>query len=199
MTGRGRGRPREVTADELRTVALDLFEAQGYDATSLTQIAREAGVSRTTLFAHFPTKRDIMWVDHDLRRERLHEVLRAATGEPVSQDLTRALLTVAHYTADEHELLRRRYRIVATSPELRAFSALSTEELAGEIAGWAQARRPQLDPDLVEQVTYALIAVSAKIIDTWALAAAVDQDLEPYLAERLAPFTAALAPLLDTE
>ena len=51
-----------VTARTLRTqarileTALDLFERQGYNATTTAQIADGAGVTQMTFFRHFPTK-----------------------------------------------------------------------------------------------------------------------------------------------
>lgn len=200
MSTRGRGRPREISIDEIRAVALSLFTAHGYDQTSLTQIAREAGISRTTLFVYFPTKRDIIWADHDLRSEALHEVLRTAAHDEIATEIMRALLTIGHYTVDEHEVLAQRYRITRTSPELRAYASLRVAELADEIVTWATAapEHPH-DRETVDRVTHALVAASGRIVDSWALATSVDQDLEPYLIERMAPFVAALAPLLGSD
>src|SRR5690625_7265671 len=46
----------ERTHAALRTAALELFLAHGYDATSTARIAAHAGVSEMTLFRHFPAK-----------------------------------------------------------------------------------------------------------------------------------------------
>jgi TetR/AcrR family transcriptional regulator of autoinduction and epiphytic fitness len=56
--------PLEEYRDKVRTVkrcaaldaAVDLFLEQGFDRTSLQQVARQAGISSATLFKHFPTK-----------------------------------------------------------------------------------------------------------------------------------------------
>ena len=40
--------------------ALELFQAQGYDQTSVEQIARAAGVSRSTFFRQFGGKDDVV-------------------------------------------------------------------------------------------------------------------------------------------
>jgi len=45
---------RQVAPDQLR---LGLLNEQGYDATTVTQIAERAGVTRSTFFRHFPDKR----------------------------------------------------------------------------------------------------------------------------------------------
>lgn len=55
-------RPRKTDkpADEkIRETAFDLFFRQGYHRTGINQIIEEAGVSKATLYAHFPTKDDL--------------------------------------------------------------------------------------------------------------------------------------------
>lgn len=52
-----RGRTREA----LRTAALDLFRAKGFEAATVDEIAGAAGVSRTTFFRYFPTKESVVF------------------------------------------------------------------------------------------------------------------------------------------
>src|SRR6266566_1436582 len=40
--------------------AVDLFTEQGYDATTVAQIAERAGVTKSTFFRHFPDKRELL-------------------------------------------------------------------------------------------------------------------------------------------
>ena len=62
---RGERSPRGDHAHRVRTtlvdVALDLFSAQGYDATTTDEIAKAAGVSTRTFFRYFPTKQSILF------------------------------------------------------------------------------------------------------------------------------------------
>ena len=55
-----RGRTRRVVQAEIGGVALRLFLEQGFDATTMEQIANEAGISRRSLFRYFGTKEDIV-------------------------------------------------------------------------------------------------------------------------------------------
>lgn len=55
-----RPRKRERTADHLSAIAFHLFEAQGFDAVTMEQIAAEAGVAKATLYAHFPVKEALL-------------------------------------------------------------------------------------------------------------------------------------------
>ena len=55
-----RPRKRERTADHLSATAFRLFEAQGFGAVTMEQIAAEAGAAKATLYAHFPVKEALL-------------------------------------------------------------------------------------------------------------------------------------------
>src|ERR1700729_3282842 len=46
--------------ERLVVAAVDLFTEQGYDATTVAQIAERAGVTKSTFFRHFPDKRELL-------------------------------------------------------------------------------------------------------------------------------------------
>lgn len=83
-TGKGVGvvdrrtRRRQLNRTAIQRAALRLFEQQGYEATTVVQIAREAGVSHMTFFRCFPAKEDVVLSDEydpmleELVRERTH-------------------------------------------------------------------------------------------------------------------------------
>jgi AcrR family transcriptional regulator len=52
-----------ATCDRIRASALRLFREQGYDATTVEQIAAAAGVSHMTFFRYFPAKEDVALSD----------------------------------------------------------------------------------------------------------------------------------------
>ncbi|GAA5036782.1 TetR/AcrR family transcriptional regulator [Microbacterium fluvii] len=51
---------KELTRKRLLSTALELFEKQGYSATTIDEIAGAAGTTRVTFYAHFPSRREIM-------------------------------------------------------------------------------------------------------------------------------------------
>src|SRR5580698_4728775 len=57
------------TRERILDAALDLFVTQGYDGTSLRQIAEQLGVTKAALYYHFESKEDILMALH----MRLHE------------------------------------------------------------------------------------------------------------------------------
>ena len=80
------------TRERILDVALDLFVAQGYDGTSLRQIAERLGVTKAALYYHFESKEDILRALH----MRLHEfgknALDSAGDEPMTLELWGQLL-----------------------------------------------------------------------------------------------------------
>src|SRR5215472_2456473 len=62
-----RERKRQHMADHLAATAFGLFEANGYEAVTMEQIAQAADVAKGTLYNHFPVKEAL--VAHQFRRE----------------------------------------------------------------------------------------------------------------------------------
>ncbi len=53
-------RKKEETRKKIITVAMDLFNSQGFDQTTVEQIAEEADVNKGTIYNHFPAKEAII-------------------------------------------------------------------------------------------------------------------------------------------
>ncbi|HEY3977270.1 MAG TPA: helix-turn-helix domain-containing protein [Streptosporangiaceae bacterium] len=64
------GRPRGSTRERILDIALELFNEQGYDKTSLREIADRLGTTKAALYYHFERKEDILFALH----MRLHEL-----------------------------------------------------------------------------------------------------------------------------
>src|SRR5687767_2933893 len=85
-----RERTRRLAQTELTAVAQDLFAAQGYDNTTVDQIAAAAGMSKRTFFRYFPSKDDLVIGKYDLFGDRMAEALDARPkNEPVWESLRR--------------------------------------------------------------------------------------------------------------
>jgi AcrR family transcriptional regulator len=63
-----RERKRSRTLDHLAATAFALFEARGYDAVTMEQVAAEADVAKGTLYNHFPVKEALLahWIHAEL-------------------------------------------------------------------------------------------------------------------------------------
>lgn len=98
--------------------ALDLFRAQGFDQTSVEQIAKAAGVSRSTFFRQFGGKEDVVFTDHEVLLEELRAFLAEGHSDPW-EAVCRASQHVFSYFALDPEIARLRYQVVREVPALR--------------------------------------------------------------------------------
>jgi AcrR family transcriptional regulator len=69
------------TERSLREAALKLFASQGYDTTTIEEIAEKAGVSARTFFRYFPTKESVLYLHERLWFQSLRETF---LGQPPS-------------------------------------------------------------------------------------------------------------------
>jgi AcrR family transcriptional regulator len=93
--GPGVGAAAEPTPDtrqRILDVALDLFIEQGFDGTSLRQIAEQLGVTKAALYYHFESKDDILMALHLRLHEFGRESLRRMGEGPVNLELWGELL-----------------------------------------------------------------------------------------------------------
>jgi AcrR family transcriptional regulator len=77
---------------KIRTVALDLFSEQGYEKTSLREIAERLGVTKAALYYHFKSKEDIVVSLFDDLLGAVDELIVWGRQQPASQETRRELL-----------------------------------------------------------------------------------------------------------
>ncbi|MFS8199671.1 TetR/AcrR family transcriptional regulator [Streptomyces sp. CWNU-52B] len=115
-----RDRTRQMASREILETALRLFTEQGYDETTIAQIAREAGVSQRTLFRYFGTKEDLLGGNQD----RFGQVLTDAISElPAEVDVWEALragVAAVLSLHDSREQALERFRLLHNTASLRA-------------------------------------------------------------------------------
>jgi len=132
-----------------------LFSTHGFDAVTVADVAREADVSRKTVFNYFPTKEDLFYSGLELFEERLLDVVRSRTsGESIVAAFARFVTESAGLLAAEDpeagERLRAINRLIIESPTLQArerqIYARYTDALAALIAAEIQARPYDITP-----------------------------------------------------
>lgn len=117
-----RSRKKLRTTLAIESAALDLFDEQGYDATTVEQIADRAEVSTTTFFRYFGNKAEVVLNDHSRQLPALHQ---AIVDRPAAEDDLTAIehaLQTSWVGAIDPQLTARKWRIVGTSPLLRGLS-----------------------------------------------------------------------------
>ena len=96
MSSEPRGRPRASSREVLAEAACELFLEQGYGATSVSDITRRAGVSRSSFFNYFPSKADVLWGGFDERIDELSVRLGGQdSAEDVDTEVRSALMMLA--------------------------------------------------------------------------------------------------------
>lgn len=116
-----------TTRERLVEAAFELFEEQGYDGTTVEEIAARAGTGRTTFFRAFGAKEDVVFPAHDAILERVDARLTA--GTPATRDLTlreAARVVLEHYLA-EGPVAQARYRLISAAPSLRDRESASVQ------------------------------------------------------------------------
>ena len=81
---------RADTRSRIQAVALALFAEQGYDKTSLREIAERLGVTKAALYYHFRTKDDIVASLFTNFRSRVDEIIEWARGQQEMNEKVRA-------------------------------------------------------------------------------------------------------------
>ncbi|GAB3267309.1 mycofactocin system transcriptional regulator [Kineosporia babensis] len=175
------GRPRATSRHNLERIALELFAEQGFDATTVEQIAEQAGVSRRTFFRYFDTKADVLWSDFDAEVASLHRLLAAAPADqPLTEAIRQAVLTANHYGVADVASLRTRMQVIAGVPAIQASSTAHYDNWAGALAAFAAQRLGQQPDDLIPQaIGFSALGVCRAAFDQWV--ARRDADLINYL------------------
>ena len=112
-----RERKKAATRASILQAARELFLERGFDAVSVREIADEADVSPTTVFAYFPQKESLVFSDEDERHEQL---VSAVTRRSGGTSISKALRT--HYLAEiaafEREPQRQILALMRETPAL---------------------------------------------------------------------------------
>ena len=163
-----RERKKARTRAAIREHALRLFREQGYNATTVEQIAEAAEVSPSTFFRYFPTKEDVVLQDDfDLLGMEAFEA-QPAELSPVAALRAATAKIVATLTPEELAQFRETTRLTLTVPEVRARALDEFARTIDEIAA-AIAKRTGRAPDdfAVRNVAGALIGVIMSATMPW--------------------------------
>jgi len=139
-----RERKKQKTRESIQRAALRLFEKQGYEATTIEQIAAAAEISPSTFFNYFPTKEDAVLFDaYDPVAIRIF--LARPKDEPLNVSLREMIQGLAAAFERDERMLLARARFFLEVPELRARlwdEAERTQELLLELLAERSGRRP---------------------------------------------------------
>jgi AcrR family transcriptional regulator len=128
---------------------MELFEEQGFEATSAVQIAQRARVTTRTFFRYFPDKEEVLFADADALNEALVQELRQAAdvGEPL-RAVVRTLAGFDWQKLGSRETQRQRDAMIAANAELLERELIKQQRAADGLSD--ALRRHGLDPDIAE-------------------------------------------------
>jgi mycofactocin system transcriptional regulator len=158
-----------TTAAELEQVAFELFDEQGFEHTTVTDIARAAGIARRTFFHYFPSKNDIPWGDFDGELARMRADFRASPAETPLMDAIRHCLVEFNRVAPGQVLAhRRRMQLILGVPALQAHSTLRFQAWRQVIAEFVGHRLDQPDDAIAPQaIAHATLGVAIAAYEQW--------------------------------
>ena len=81
--------------ERLETAALDLFVENGYEETTVAQIADRAGLNRATFFRHFAEKREVLFGGEDVLAGLFADAIRAASPNATLTECLQAAFAAA--------------------------------------------------------------------------------------------------------
>jgi AcrR family transcriptional regulator len=178
---RSSGRPATIDPDAIAGIALRLFAENGYEQTSMEDIAREAGIGRKSLYRYFSSKADLIWggMEPSVRASGLvleeGRVRHAADGDVMAGLRAAAIAGVA--VIPDLAVSRGRLRLIAHHPELasRSYGSLASQR--------DRARQYLLDHGVPgDAAGYLCAAYLAATFEAWMQwAAGTDPDPVPYL------------------
>jgi AcrR family transcriptional regulator len=176
----------------IQAEALRLFGTQGYEQTTVEQIAEAAETSTTTFYRYFPTKEDVvLYDDYDPIVEAT--IASRPAGEALTDTFRAAAAAVAAASETDQDSNLARLALIATAPALDARYAGEQRRSTGLIARLLADRTGRTAGDYQVQLTAAaFIAVLFTASQRWAadrgavpLRTLVDQavtTVEPLLA-----------------
>jgi TetR/AcrR family transcriptional regulator, regulator of mycofactocin system len=163
------GRRRVTSRAELEHVAFDLFGRQGFERTTIDDIAAAAGIGRRTFFRYFPSKNDVAWGDFDQELERMRAQLKSSPPRTPLMDAIRvAIVDFNRIDPGQVPWHRRRMELIFGTPALQAHSTLRYAAWREVIAEFVAERTGQ-PPDALtpRTIAYAALGVAVAAYEQW--------------------------------
>lgn len=121
-------------AGRLMQAAIELFDEQGYDATTVAGIAERAGLTKRTFFRHFSDKREVLFSGSEqLERLWLDAMATAPAQAGPLATVTAGFDPVARMFTERHQFAGIRAGIIAAHPDLRERELIKLHRLVQAI------------------------------------------------------------------
>ncbi|MBN3496636.1 mycofactocin system transcriptional regulator [Arthrobacter pascens] len=168
-TNRSPGRRAVTDHGAIERAAFRLFEEQGFDETTMEQIAEAVGVGRRTLFRYFPSKNDIPWGQFDQSlRAFAAQLADVPSDVPVAEAVHGCVVAFNDFDEQSLPQHRIRMRLILGTPTLQAHSALRYAAWRGVIEDYVAARL-DVEPDalLPRLAGHVSLALAVSSYEQW--------------------------------
>lgn len=158
-----------VEPDRIVDAAFRLFTEDGYESTSVDDIAAAAGVSRSTFFRSYGSKEAVVFPDHDVILGLVEDRLRVSHEDSALAAVTDAVKIVLSRYVAEGDRARERYRLTSTVPALRERELLSgtryQQLFRRYLSGWGDgSEEAELRAELMAA---AVVAAHNRVLRRW--------------------------------
>jgi mycofactocin system transcriptional regulator len=152
------GRPPVAERRVVAEVALELFSRDGFDATTVEDIAAAAGISRRSFFRYFDSKNDVVWGDFDALLGEMDAWLAAVDDDlPMLEVIADAVIRFNQLPPEAVPAHRQRMALILQVPALQAHSTLRyaawRDVVARFVAHRLEVPATELAPQLVGHLT----------------------------------------------
>src|ERR1700758_1709772 len=175
MVGRWAPNARE----RLENAALDLFTENGYEETTVAQIADRAGLNRATFFRHFADKREVLFGGEDRLAGLFADGIPAAAAGGTLTECLQAAFTAAGVAMTPQQRARAAQRVLvaAANSEVQERGLLKHERIAQSVAA---ALRERGTDELTARLGAELVLLAFSVaFERW-MKAGDDQPFAPF-------------------
>jgi AcrR family transcriptional regulator len=159
----------------IRATALRLISQRGYDAVSVEDIAKEAGVSRTTFFSYFPSKEAVAFEFDPQELAQWRALLEVEDDKPLWEALTDLFVDMAKLLP---EWLPVQKRVLEQCPGLIHTARGTCDSFAPDLRAWIARRQPDGDDLRTTLLLNTAMAAFTTAIEAWDPHDTFDQLLE---------------------
>jgi len=171
--------------DRLQAAALELFDEQGYERTTIAEIAERAGLTKRTFFNHFADKREVLFgpVSETQQEIVTREIAECPDALPPLEAVVCGLQAAGDTLWEPRRAtVTRRREIIQANPELQERELRKRAAVTDAIAG--ALRRRGIDPDTALLSAQAGVLVQQMAMQRWAQSAE-NRPLRDFLSDAL--------------
>jgi AcrR family transcriptional regulator len=172
--------------------AIEVFTRQGYDATTVDDLADAVELSRSTFFRRFGSKEDVVFADHEVLLSRVESYLETSTLSPLEAVCAAGRLVFEHHVA-RRDVSVARFALLHDVPALRDREQITSHRYERAFTQYLRAALP--DDAQREYVSIAFsaaaVALHNAVLRQWLFSP--DTDLAPHLRSQLRLLTRGFA------